>query len=397
MRRRDRPLAQDFSIGHNGRTPLADFDAFFTSAVAGLTPNIYEPAKPRRGARLGKTKLSDFSISHADADQVRATLASLYGENRFSFLGDDRRARVALHGRSAGGVSVIRARFSAPFRLSLEGLTADDGGLAIFLRTKGSARVQTSDRVVACEQGRWVPFATGAAREVETSHDLADTAIIIAPSLVNAACRSYLGADPAEPLKFDSSPLAPFLAARWTEIVGALDALTAVHDCPVDAVASIAEHGVSLLLDRHPHNFARYRRSETAHDASDAGGLPTSGQAAQPTLTGTQVEVLRSYISASLDGRIDVPALANLVGMGTTRFAAAFRRAFGTPPGHYVRDERLRRAMWLLEHETMTIAAVAAEAGFSSQSHLVTRMLAVAGVTPREYRRSRRDRRDADG
>ena len=342
-------------------------------------------------------KLSDFSFSDANPDQVATTLASLYGKNRFSFMGDDRPARATLHGRSAGGVGVVRARFSTAFRLNLEGLAPDRGGLAIFLRTKGNARVQTSDGVVDCEQGRWIPFASGAAREVETSHDLADTAIIIAPSLVDAACRSYLGAAPAEPLKLDASPLAPSLAARWTEIVGALDALTAVHDCPTDAVASVAEHGLSLLLDQHPHNFSRYARSENKHDAADAGGAPAPGHAAQPTLTGTQIEVLRSYISAKLDGRIDVPALANLVGMGTTRFAVAFRRAFGTPPGHYVRDERLRRAMWLLEHETMTIAAVAAEAGFSSQSHLVTRMLAVAGVTPREYRRSRRHRRNADG
>lgn len=341
--------------------------------------------------------LGNFRFSDAGPDQVRATLTSLYGKNRFSFLGDDRRARITLHGRSAGGVGVIRARFSMPFRLSLEGLAPDDGGLAIFLRTKGNARVQTPDRVVDCEQGRWIPFASGAAREVETSHDLADTAIIIAPSLVNAACRSYLGAAPAEPLKLDSSPLAPSLAARWAEIVGALDALTAIHDCPADAVESVAEHGVSLLLDQHPHNFARYGRSAPAHGEADAGVLPTPGHTGQPTLTGTQIEVLRSYIGASLDGRIDVPALASLVGMGTTRFALAFRHAFGTTPGHYVRDERLRRAMWLLEHETMSIAAVAAEAGFSSQSHLVARMLAFAGVTPREYRRSRRDRRNADG
>ncbi|WP_164937460.1 AraC family transcriptional regulator [Bradyrhizobium guangxiense] len=342
-------------------------------------------------------KLKDFSFSDADPDRIRTTLTSLYGKARFSFLGDDRRARATLHGRSAGGVSVIRARFSTAFRLNLEGLAPDDGGLAIFLRTKGNARVQTPDRVVDCEQGRWIPFASGAAREVETSHDLADTAIVIAPSLVNAACRSYLETAPTETLKLDSSPLAPSLATRWAEIVGALDALTAVHDCPADAVARVAEHGLSLLLDQHPHNFARYRRCAPAHSAANAGGLSTPAHAAQPTLTGTQIEVLRSYISASLDGRIDVPALANLVGMGTTRFAVAFRHAFGTPPGHYVRDERLRRAMWLLEHESMTIAAVAAEAGFSSQSHLVARMLAVAGVTPRDYRRSRRDGQNADG
>jgi hypothetical protein len=44
---RERPLAPDFSIGHNGGTPLADFDAFFTSAIKSLTPIIYEPAQPR--------------------------------------------------------------------------------------------------------------------------------------------------------------------------------------------------------------------------------------------------------------------------------------------------------------------------------------------------------------
>ena len=132
LRQRERPLAPDFSIGHNDETPLADFDAFFTSAVRGLTPIIYEPGQPPPRSEKGKMKLSDFSFSDANPDQVATTLASLYGKNRFSFMGDDRPARATLHGRSAGGVGVVRARFSTAFRLNLEGLAPDRGGLAIF-------------------------------------------------------------------------------------------------------------------------------------------------------------------------------------------------------------------------------------------------------------------------
>ena len=330
-----------------------------------------------------------FSFFDTDSEHVRALLARLHGENRFAFLSDDRRAHASIQGRSVDGVSVVRARFSTAFRMSMEGLPHEQGGLAIFLRASGSARIRTIDARVDCEQGCWIPFMSGATREVETTDSLRDIAVIIAPSIVAAACRDFLQAAPGETLKLDATPFSPLLAAKWGQVVRALDALALIDDCPADAVASVAARGLSLILQNHSHNLAvgvRRHRIEPKH-ASDR---PHPHVSLRPALAVGQIQLLQAHIRASLDRPINVAKLARLVGMGTTRFGVAFRQAFGMTPGRYVRDQRLRRAMWLLEHKSLTIAQIAADTGYSSQSHLVARMIAVVGMTPREYRRSRR-------
>ena len=56
--------------------------------------------------------------------------------------------------------------------------------------------------------------------------------------------------------------------------------------------------------------------------------------------------------------------------MSTQSFAAAFKPSFKTTPAQYVLSERLKWARWLLANTNISISAVAAETGFSSQSHL---------------------------
>lgn len=321
-----------------------------------------------------------------DPEQVQMGLSALYGDNRFAFHDLDKSARASIQRVSGPMVTIVRARFSAGFRLSLEGIAPDDGGLAIFHRKAGSAKVRTGEGVIDCQRGSVVPFAGGAAREIMASRGLTDTAIFLPSSSVRAACRAYLGTEPEGPVKFDATPFSPFLAARWRQVETALDALIDIPGRPSDLIKGLLDHAVDLLLNHHPHNFCAYRRHAFASTRPASGEDTRSYGRKQLEFTPSQVDLLNAYIEDHLDQRIGVGTLAKVVGMGRTRFSEAFQTTFGNTPGHYIRAERLRRAKWLLDSDTMSIAAVAAECGFSSQSHLTSALLADTGYTPRGYR-----------
>ena len=64
----------------------------------------------------------------------------------------------------------------------------------------------------------------------------------------------------------------------------------------------------------------------------------------------------------------------------------AFRAEVGMPPHAYLESIRIRRAQRLIE-AGQPLAEVAAEMGFSSQSHLTQRFKQIIGVTPGQYAR----------
>lgn len=103
-------------------------------------------------------------------------------------------------------------------------------------------------------------------------------------------------------------------------------------------------------------------------------------------LTPAKVSLLRHHINSGLGKRLTVEKLASLVCMSPQAFAPAFKKAFKTTPAQYILVERLRWARWVLENTDTPISTVAAEAGFSSQSHLTSTFKQRLGATPREFR-----------
>jgi len=79
-------------------------------------------------------------------------------------------------------------------------------------------------------------------------------------------------------------------------------------------------------------------------------------------------------------------ALAAEAGLGPAHFAQQFRRVAGLSPHQYVLRRRVKRAAALLRLSRRSIAEIAIEVGFSSQSHLTTAFHRVYGTTPGSYR-----------
>jgi AraC family transcriptional regulator len=82
--------------------------------------------------------------------------------------------------------------------------------------------------------------------------------------------------------------------------------------------------------------------------------------------------------------------LARRVGLHPIYVARAFRAQFGCAVGHYVRSLRVERARRLLHHTRLPLAEVAAQVGYSDQSHMTRDFRRAFNQSPAAYRRAAR-------
>ena len=85
----------------------------------------------------------------------------------------------------------------------------------------------------------------------------------------------------------------------------------------------------------------------------------------------------------------DAIALA-IARLSPNYFGWQFKRATGLPPHQYVILRRVDRAKQLLQGGDLSLAEVAAGAGFADQSKFSHTFKRVVGVSPRQFRRSAR-------
>ena len=93
------------------------------------------------------------------------------------------------------------------------------------------------------------------------------------------------------------------------------------------------------------------------------------------------------YIEEHLDGGPTLAQLAAVARLSACHFARQFKAATGLPPHQYVIARRVERAKQLLQAGTeMSLAEVAARAGFSDQSQFTHHFKGLVGVTPGRFR-----------
>ena len=94
------------------------------------------------------------------------------------------------------------------------------------------------------------------------------------------------------------------------------------------------------------------------------------------------------YIDANCDQKIGVQELADLANFSMFHFSKVFKETTGLPPHQYVIQHRLDRVRHLLETSKLSLAQIAYEAGFSSQSHMSVTFQQNFGASPGKYRKT---------
>lgn len=92
------------------------------------------------------------------------------------------------------------------------------------------------------------------------------------------------------------------------------------------------------------------------------------------------------YIHAYLDQDLSLEVMAKQIGISRCYFADQFKQAMGIPPHQYVNQQRIEKAKQLLRQRERSLAEIALECGFASQSHLNKVFRKYVGMTPKTYR-----------
>ena len=99
---------------------------------------------------------------------------------------------------------------------------------------------------------------------------------------------------------------------------------------------------------------------------------------------------LCEYIRSNPTQAGSLASLAGIAGRHPAHVARAFHEHVGMTLGEFARMQRVQFARKLLETSDARVSQIAARAGFFDQAHFSRSFRAIFGVSPSEYRRSRR-------
>jgi AraC family transcriptional regulator len=136
-----------------------------------------------------------------------------------------------------------------------------------------------------------------------------------------------------------------------------------------------AEHVAGLSISHLVRSALRHRPSRVSRS-----GLPEA-----------QLRRVVDFIEANLQHNVSLSDLANLVGIVPDVLARKMKASVGVSPYRYLLERRIRRAEDLLRSSDMSIAEIALEVGFSSQSHFTAQFRKLSNLTPGAYRASTRN------
>jgi AraC family transcriptional regulator len=107
-------------------------------------------------------------------------------------------------------------------------------------------------------------------------------------------------------------------------------------------------------------------------------------------LTQIRLQQAIDYIHDHLNSDLSMTQIATSVNVSPTYFASLFKNATGISLHQYVIKERVERAKLLMTKNTyLTLANIASQVGFSSQSHLIYHCKRLTGMTPKQFTNSK--------
>ncbi|RRW87884.1 AraC family transcriptional regulator [Pandoraea apista] len=141
----------------------------------------------------------------------------------------------------------------------------------------------------------------------------------------------------------------------------------------------------SRFVSEYCRRFGEYPSATYRRNPHSAGACTGREAAFADPLS---VSAIDDFIERRLSGTISLKDVAQHVGLSEFETIAIFKERFSRTPMQYVGERKLEKARWMLHHTSESLASIAIECGFSSQSYLTTQIKRYYGVTPRQLRLS---------
>jgi len=151
-------------------------------------------------------------------------------------------------------------------------------------------------------------------------------------------------------------------------------------------LAQLSTHGASdVALDEAGIALA-------ARFVELAGSKRSSSRSASPRDRQRAVQAAL-FLDESCALELPLERIAAEVGLTPFHFLRLFKSVLGVTPHQYLVRARLRRAAYLLAHDSAAITDIAYAVGFGDLSNFVRTFHRAAGVSPRQFRKASRDDR----
>ena len=105
---------------------------------------------------------------------------------------------------------------------------------------------------------------------------------------------------------------------------------------------------------------------------------------------GRDCSIVKEYLDTHYKQNLTLDILSAESGMNKYYLVHSFTKLYGCSPISYLNEKRIEESKNLLENTDMSIAEIASELGFSSQSYFSQSFKKNTYMTPNEYRRSTR-------
>lgn len=134
-----------------------------------------------------------------------------------------------------------------------------------------------------------------------------------------------------------------------------------------------------------PTELLHHMMEEVNHvvcPACDPGAVQTAA------FQSSRIREIHDFLTANLHQRYTIEALSKQFFIDSSTLKREFRRAYGLPIATYLKELRIHRAMELLSTTEDSIAAIAAQVGYETQSKFSAAFKAATTLSPHVYRKN---------
>ena len=124
------------------------------------------------------------------------------------------------------------------------------------------------------------------------------------------------------------------------------------------------------------------------HIAQTYGGMRPVSRPARGGLAPWQERRAKEFLRASIKRGVALKEVARECGLSVGHFSHAFRRTLGVAPHKWLIEQRIVLSKEKLRDDRLSLSDVAAECGFTDQSHLTRVFRKTVGVSPGAWRRT---------
>ena len=267
------------------------------------------------------------------------------------------------------GLEAARCRATPAFELNCPGLTHHR--LFLFTRPPDELdlRYEGVKRNVPPPAGSVSLMPAGCPAQARSSGCKDELHIFLEPGLVARVAAEAFDLDPAR------LTVPPLDGLDLPQLRATMLAVNEELMAPGTGGPLAAESLANLLAVHLIRHTLTPRRLESGPD----GALPRG-----------RLRAVVEFIEEHLDSSPTLEQMAAVVRLSPYHFARQFKAATGLPPHQYVILRRVERSKLLLQGGDLSLAEVAASAGFTDQSQFSRHFKRLVGVTPGQFRMSAR-------